>query len=285
MPGKYVGTIATCIAVFITGLWFYTQLLVWKSEGSDHMLTVGNVAITAVLWVMLLFALFRNLRDAHRAKGLREQLSTAENDRSVLQTQHSSEIDRLNSEWTAKLSQNSLSRFQELQAKYPLHEELKKRDETIKQLQAEVTAKLPLVTPVLYDLHDYPQRQARMLGILFSNDGGSVAYDVQVKPLKIGTWDTTLELIPRLEVNQKMPACVYMNQGHYGESSLVEHLYELQKTAGTIGSPIPFEVVYRDAQKSYVSVCEMSLDPMARPKGLRLKLLKRVAMASASEAL
>jgi hypothetical protein len=47
------------IAALITAPWFYTQLLVWKAEGHDYMLLVGNIIVTALLWVVLLYGIYR----------------------------------------------------------------------------------------------------------------------------------------------------------------------------------------------------------------------------------
>src|SRR4051794_19001736 len=62
------------IALLITVPWFVAQLLVWKAEGHDYMLVVSNIIVTLLLWAVLGYAIYRNLRDANRAKALSSEM-------------------------------------------------------------------------------------------------------------------------------------------------------------------------------------------------------------------
>jgi cell division protein FtsB len=49
--------ITLAVATLITGPWFYFQLLVWKAEGHDYMLSAGNVVVTLLLWASLVYVI------------------------------------------------------------------------------------------------------------------------------------------------------------------------------------------------------------------------------------
>jgi hypothetical protein len=69
--GERYALIATlAVAALISGPWFYTQLLVWKAEGHDHMLTVANIIVTALLWGTLILASNKYWRDSKRSESL-----------------------------------------------------------------------------------------------------------------------------------------------------------------------------------------------------------------------
>jgi hypothetical protein len=54
---RYALIVALAVAALMTGPWFYTQLLVWKDEGHDHMLTVCDIVVTLLLWGILLVSI------------------------------------------------------------------------------------------------------------------------------------------------------------------------------------------------------------------------------------
>src|SRR5260370_6560801 len=73
--GEKVAIFVTlALAALISGPWFYTQLLVWKAEGHDHMLTVANIILTVILWLALAYGIYRNFRDARRAEAAKTKL-------------------------------------------------------------------------------------------------------------------------------------------------------------------------------------------------------------------
>lgn len=58
---------ALAIGILVTIPWFYTQLIVWKEEGHDHVLLVGNIVITLLLWLVLIGGSVYTMRIAKRA--------------------------------------------------------------------------------------------------------------------------------------------------------------------------------------------------------------------------
>jgi hypothetical protein len=44
-------------ALFLTALYLYLQLLVWRKHGDDLMLTAGSIVVTSALWILLLAAI------------------------------------------------------------------------------------------------------------------------------------------------------------------------------------------------------------------------------------
>ncbi len=67
---RYALFATLAIATFISGPWFYAQLLVWKAEGHDHMLTVGNIIVTALLWSVLILGTTKYWRGSKRSEAL-----------------------------------------------------------------------------------------------------------------------------------------------------------------------------------------------------------------------
>jgi len=59
--------VPVAIAVLLSVPMAYVQLLVWKEEGHDHMLTAANLCLSCALWLILAFAVWRNLKDANRS--------------------------------------------------------------------------------------------------------------------------------------------------------------------------------------------------------------------------
>ena len=57
------------IGIFLSGLYIYLQLLQWKKHGDDFMLMAGNIVVTAVLWLILLTLIVRNLSSHHPRRG------------------------------------------------------------------------------------------------------------------------------------------------------------------------------------------------------------------------
>ena len=47
---------ATLCGLFLSGLYVYLQLVVWKKHGDDLMLTAANILVTCSLWAVLLVA-------------------------------------------------------------------------------------------------------------------------------------------------------------------------------------------------------------------------------------
>jgi hypothetical protein len=61
--GKY--RVVLC-GLFLSALYIYLQLVVWKKHGDDLMLTTTNIVVTCSLWTLLLIAIVRYWwRDAH----------------------------------------------------------------------------------------------------------------------------------------------------------------------------------------------------------------------------
>ena len=86
--GERYAIIATiAVAALISGPWFYTQLLVWKAEGHDHMLTVGNIVITVLLWAVLVYGILRASKSGKRAENLDAAIITARGEHET-QTKH-----------------------------------------------------------------------------------------------------------------------------------------------------------------------------------------------------
>jgi hypothetical protein len=44
-------------ALFLTALYLYLQLLVWRKHGDDLMLTAGSIVVTSALWILMLAAI------------------------------------------------------------------------------------------------------------------------------------------------------------------------------------------------------------------------------------
>ena len=48
------------IGLFLSGLYIYLQLLVWRKHGDDLMLIAGSIVVTVVLWIVLIVAINHN---------------------------------------------------------------------------------------------------------------------------------------------------------------------------------------------------------------------------------
>ena len=80
---RYALIVALGVAALISGPWFYTQLLVWKAEGHDHMLTVANIVLTVLLWSVLAFGAYKAFKDSGRAAKLKSALTTARDEHEI----------------------------------------------------------------------------------------------------------------------------------------------------------------------------------------------------------
>ena len=141
-----------------------------------------------------------------------------------------------------------------------LEHDLELRDRELSTLRRQLTAIYPFVIPVEYGIQDKPAKQQRWTGLLLSNDGGRVAYDVEMIPFKVGKWTVTLEPVLRMELGQKTPAFLDVRCDTVGESDLLRHIAEFQRAADSLGEPIPFEIRYRDADwNRFTSFCEFRI--------------------------
>ena|ERR1035438_3445866 len=77
-PSPWTATIiALCAVVLGCIVWPYIQMRHWKDPGVDYMVTATSIFITIILGLVLAWATYINLRDAHRAgrseKALKDQ--------------------------------------------------------------------------------------------------------------------------------------------------------------------------------------------------------------------
>jgi hypothetical protein len=75
--GERIGICIAATAVLISGPWFYIQLLVWKSEGHDHMLTAANILVTVCLWATLGFCIRQWFREIKIAESRQAKIDNA----------------------------------------------------------------------------------------------------------------------------------------------------------------------------------------------------------------
>ena len=57
-------------AVFATVLFEALQIIQWRAHGDDYVFLAVDIVATAVLWVLLVSALFKTCIDRRRAKNL-----------------------------------------------------------------------------------------------------------------------------------------------------------------------------------------------------------------------
>lgn len=159
-----------------------------------------------------------------------------------------------------------------------LEHDLELRDRELSTLRRQLTAIYPFVIPVEYGIQDKPAKQQRWTGLLLSNDGGRVAYDVEMIPFKVGKWTVTLEPVLRMELGQKTPAFLDVRCDTVGESDLLRHIAEFQRAADSLGEPIPFEIRYRDADwNRFTSFCEFRI---VAAFGLTVRCVRREEMTA-----
>lgn len=79
-----------------------------------------NIVVTFLLWAFLIGTILRYAVNGKRDRSLHGKIAQSAAESVRLVERHAEEIERLNSEWSTKLEQNSLSKFRELQAKYPV---------------------------------------------------------------------------------------------------------------------------------------------------------------------
>jgi hypothetical protein len=140
-------------------------------------------------------------------------------------------------------------------------------------LKEQLSAIYPFVVPVNFGPQDKPEKQARWPGLLLSNDGKRVAYDVAMVPLKIGRWSVNLDKVLRLEAGDKIPTFLDVWHETTGDADLRRHILELQQANGTVGDPIPFKIIYRDADQNwFASLCEFQFSVSS---GLGVRCSKR----------
>lgn len=58
------GWILAIPTTLLAALWFFIQLLQWKKHGDDFMLTVANIVVTVLLWVLVALVIIRYWRKA-----------------------------------------------------------------------------------------------------------------------------------------------------------------------------------------------------------------------------
>lgn len=113
-PG--IGFALTILCGLVSAVWFYVQLRIWQEEGHDHTLTVANILVTILLWSALCYAIYRDLKDASRAKSLHAQIVTIKDDfRAESEGSnrlHDVEVRRLGASHAAELSRSVAIRDQ-----------------------------------------------------------------------------------------------------------------------------------------------------------------------------
>ncbi len=88
------GWVAT---IFLSALYIYLELTLWKKHGDDLMLTAANIVVTVALWIVLLLTIARYWRRAKRAKDLEGQILT-------IRDEHKAELDRVNRSCEVKVN-------------------------------------------------------------------------------------------------------------------------------------------------------------------------------------
>lgn len=73
---RYALIAALAGLALISAPWFYTQLLVWKAEGHDHMLTVANIVLTLLLWAIFGCGIYKAVKVSKKAAGYQAQIIT-----------------------------------------------------------------------------------------------------------------------------------------------------------------------------------------------------------------
>lgn len=263
-----------------------------------------TVIIAFIVASVVAYAVIRNLRDGHRADSLHAQIVT-------LKEEHRTHIEGVKKQIDAErqISENNkeeacrhIRTIQSLEkAQLPIvsapegqpaefwkqqaAEWRKKwederggssaRDQVEKQLRAELDARFPIVVPVCFGAQDFPKKQSKTQGLMLSNDGPSVAYDVRILPFMIGAWNTWFGSLSRLEPSHKVPVQLSMEKGGHLYANLAENLSEFQSIAGTIGEAVPFTIAYRDSSNHWFkSFCELKLDPLS-PGAVKATFLRR----------
>ena len=56
--------VITLIGIFLTALYMYVQLLVWKKHGDDFVLTAVSIIVTAILWLVLVVSIVKQIEKA-----------------------------------------------------------------------------------------------------------------------------------------------------------------------------------------------------------------------------
>ena len=64
------------LCLLATVVWLITQIIEWRKHGEDLVLTAINIAITLLLWSLLMIAARRYWRDARHARDLKAQIIT-----------------------------------------------------------------------------------------------------------------------------------------------------------------------------------------------------------------
>jgi hypothetical protein len=77
---KLWAPITAVVALFVSSLWYYNQVQVWKEEGHDRILSNINVIVTAILWLILIWASLKNVADSGRAKKAKNELIALKED-------------------------------------------------------------------------------------------------------------------------------------------------------------------------------------------------------------
>jgi hypothetical protein len=149
-----------------------------------------------------------------------------------------------------------------LQARANNGDDLQKKalENELSVLKVQLNSAAPLIVPVNFGSQDKPARRGTYPGFLLSNDGRSIAYDISMPPFKVGKWSVELDQVPRLEVGKTEPTWISMRSGNTGNADLRAHLVEVQQATGTLGDPVLFKIIYRDADQNwFASICEVSI--------------------------
>jgi hypothetical protein len=85
------------IAIFLSALYIYLSILVWKKQGFDVTLEALTFIVTGALWLVLILAIRRNHSDARRAGSLLAQIVT-------IKDEHETQMGHLKRQHLTKLA-------------------------------------------------------------------------------------------------------------------------------------------------------------------------------------
>ncbi|SRR6266481_95307 len=182
---EYGGLGISAVALLLTALWFYFQLLQWRAHGDNYMPFVANIVMTLTLWGLLIAAIVRFYIAHKPIQGVDH--GNVELPNNQLQTKQKKIEDV--SHYAAALNREVAS----------LNERLKDCNE-----------KRQMPRPYLEVLNSVESMFSKTPFVL-TNRGGDVAHNVQIQPLTIKHRTVIFDPIPTLAVNdqkQTLPTIV-----------------------------------------------------------------------------
>src|SRR6266446_6080597 len=79
-PHPWLGVGLAAAGLVVSIIWIYLQVRHWKEPQADYAAMSTTIFVTLVLWVVLCFAVWRNLTDARREKTLRAYIHNLEDE-------------------------------------------------------------------------------------------------------------------------------------------------------------------------------------------------------------